>query len=94
MIYLKDGWAIDVDGIQYILGKPTESMVKGRAVKLMLNATYHATVEQAVTSFLRRIQREQIRTHDYSLEQAFTALIKAKSEVLELTGELEAIKHM
>lgn len=92
MITLNGGWAIDADGIQYVLGRPTSSIVRGKTVQLMQSASYHSTVEQALTSFLRRVQREQIKSHDFNLEQACKALLDAKSEVLELTGDSEIIK--
>lgn len=42
---------------------------------------------------MRRVQREQVKSHDYTLEQACTAFSKAKNEIVELAGEIEVIER-
>ena len=91
MIILSGGWAIDSDNTQYILGKPVTTMVKDKPSRQMQNATYHATLEQAFTKHLRRIQREIVKTHDLTAEEAFRAFSAAHSEVTAMFGNMEEI---
>lgn len=93
MIILSDGWAIDSDNMQYVLGKPIAAMVKDKPVKQMQSASYHATLEQAFTAFLRRMQREVVKSNDLSVEDAIQALQGAHNGVMAMFGNVESIKE-
>lgn len=92
MIKLKYGWAINADASQYILGKPTTVIVKDKPIQQMQNATYHGTLDNALTAYLRRIQRDIVHSHDLTLEEACKAFVKAHNEVVAKLGDIENIK--
>ena len=92
MIKLNDGWAIDSDSSQYILGRPTTVMVKDKPTKQMQSATFHATVEQALTCHLRRMQREIVKSSDLTLEESIKAFLKARNEVVNMMGGAECVE--
>ena len=63
MIELWNGYAITTDEYQFILGKPVIRTHKARDKEeiRMDNATYYATLAQALASFHRLQMRESVR---------------------------------
>ena len=93
MIRLKDDWVIDADGANYILGriatvervnKKTGERYTAQEVR---NQTFHRTIGQASTAFLRRIQRELVSSNDYTIQDAVKALQGVADEVNAMLSE-------
>jgi hypothetical protein len=90
MINLWDGWVIDTDNYQYILGQPettTNNKRNNKEETRMNCATYHATLPQALLAFYRRQLRETIRTNDMGLGDALAASNAIEQRIRSLIHE-------
>ena len=67
MIKLWDGWAIDADQYQYILGIEATGTIKGKEITYLDKATYHKTLAQALNAFMERIKRQKVAEKDMTL---------------------------
>ena len=70
MIKLWDGWAIDADQYQYILGIETTDSIKGRGFTFLDKATYHRTLAQALNAFTEKMKRQKVAEKDMTLQLA------------------------
>lgn len=86
MIELWNGYTITTDEYQYILGKPVMRTNKARDKEEMRidNATYHATLAQALASFHRLQLRESIRNNQQTLAQAIAASAQIENRIRAL----------
>ena len=93
MIRLKDDWVIDADGANYILGRITtvERVKKETGEKYtaqeMRDTSFHRTIGQAATAFLRKVQRELVSSNDYTIQDAVKALQDVADEVNSMLSE-------
>ena len=89
MIELWDGYAITTDEYQFILGKPVMRTHKARDKEEMHidNATYHATLAQALASFHRLQMRESIRDNQQTLAQAIAASAQIENRISMLVQD-------
>jgi len=95
MIELWDGYAIASDDYQFILGKPTTRTHKqrGREEQYMEDASYHATLTQAIATFHRIQLREYTRNDTRTLAQAVTASAQIENRIRQLIPEPEFNPH-
>ena len=88
MIKLWDGWAIDSDAYNIILGKPiTYERKDGRMATEMQNTTFHKTLPQALTAFYRLKVRESISKDDMTLSGAIRQACAIEERVRSLVTE-------
>lgn len=87
MITLWDGWAIDSDPYQYILGKPENRNLNGRIIVEMKHATYHGTLWKALESFYNHQVRESIKENDSTLCQALVMASQIEKRIREIIRE-------
>lgn len=93
MIHLKDDWVIDADSACYILGRlvNVERTKKDTGETYMAielrDQSFHATIGQAATAFIRRIQRDLVSSTDYTIKDAVTALQRVADEVSSMLSE-------
>ena len=87
MIELWDGYIITADEYQYILGRPKARMRDGQAAERMSEASYHATLGQALTTFYRAQLRASVRDNAYTLEQVIERSEQIEDRIRELTRE-------
>jgi len=90
MITLWDGWAIDSDPYQYILGRPVERKMHNRTATEMKDPTYHGTLGQALRAFYRLQSRESIKENDTTLCQALVTAEDIWNRLRELVENLDA----
>ena len=75
MVKLWDGWTIDTDEYQYILGKPVSTInKKGETENRTDKASYHLSLSQAVQAFYKQQARECIGKDEHTLSGAIVAL--------------------
>ena len=88
MIKLWDGWAIDTDPYQFILGQPVTAQRKdGRTVTETQNATYHKTLGQALQAFYRMKVRECVGETDQTLCRAVADVCRIEERIRSLMAE-------
>lgn len=88
MIKLWDGWAIDTDAYQFILGQPGIRKRKDEGEETALfNTTFHKTLAQALQSFWRMQARETINRNDLTLSQAIERALQIEERVRSLAAE-------
>ena len=84
MIELYDGWAIDADEHQFILGTPKKRAVNGAIITEMTGATYHPSLEMALRTFARARMRELVRTHVMTIFQALSAFADIEQRIRDI----------
>lgn len=88
MIKLWDGWAIDSDAFNIILGKPVTAQRKdGRTVTETQNATYHKTLGKALQAFYRMKVRECVGEPDQTLCRAVSEACRIEERIRSLMAE-------
>jgi len=88
MITLWDGWAIDSDPYQYILGKPIKrDRSDGKTEIDMTSATYHRTPGKALGAFYQKQLREKVKGADMTLSQAIDAALQIEQRIREIIRE-------
>ncbi len=89
MIELWDGYIITSDDYQFILGKPVTRMHKqrGREEQYMEDASYHATLAQALAAFHRIQLRKHTRNDAQTLAQAVTASAQIENRIRQMIPE-------
>ncbi len=87
MITLWDGYAIDADEYQFILGKPTMRKRKdGTEEQYMAIPTYHPRLGSALGRFYNIKVRESIRDNQYTLSQAVAQASQIEERIRSLAG--------
>lgn len=81
MIILQDGWVIDSDQYQYILGVPSAKTRKGKEGKWMKDATYHPSVERALLAYIRQRQLELVGEKNMSLGEALESFRQIERDI-------------
>ena len=79
MIVLDETYRIDADGYQYILYEEGKPDSKGRPTKQ--SASYHRTLEDAVTRYYRLVEASVIRNGAVSLPEAIDAIRALRASV-------------
>ena len=89
MIELWDGYVITADEYQYILGKPKPRANKktGEIINAVVDATYHRTLAQALTTFHGMKLRECISGDVQTLLGAITASKQIEERIRKLVVE-------
>ena len=92
MIRLKDDWVIGADSACYMLGKAVEVERKNKdgtayTATEIRDPSYHATIGQAATAFVRKIQRDLVQSNDYTIKDAVKALQGVADEVQSMLTE-------
>lgn len=95
MIELWDGYAIDADERQFVLGKPIMRAHKARGTEEqhMEDASYHATLTQALVAFHKIQLREYTKNDARTLAQAVTASAQIENRIRQLIPEPEFNPH-
>ncbi len=90
MIRLDREWKIDADPTGYTLARQVERTDKetGAPVTELRDQTYHRTIGQAATAYLRRLQRQVIQSRDLTPSEAVRALQEVTEEVSNLFKEV------
>lgn len=95
MIRLDKEWVIDADpATGYTLARQVEVKRVDKDTKAETTATelrdqtYHRTIGQAATAYLRRKQRQAIQSRDYTPSEAVRALQNVAEEVSNLFKEV------
>jgi hypothetical protein len=89
MITLWDGYCIDADANNYILGIPTTTVRKGEDEESMRDATYHGTLGEALRAFYRKQLRESIKKESHTLSTAFAEASAIEERIVSLATELD-----
>lgn len=84
MIRLWDGWAIDADQYQYILGIETADCIKGREFTFLDKATYHKTLAQALSAFMEKVKRQYVAEENMTLQLAVQYIQEMESRIQHL----------
>lgn len=89
MIPLWDGWAIDADEYQFVLGVPSERLrgQENRVSKEMTNATYHPSLGKALAAFARMKLRDYAHQNDASLAEAIREYAAIEQRIREIAGK-------
>ena len=93
MITLWDGYCIDADANNYILGIPTTTVRKGEEEESMRDATYHGTLGEALRAFYRKQLRESIKKESHTLSTAFAEAVLGAFELLDQWYWTSAVFH-
>ena len=89
MITLWDGYTITTDEYQYILGKPKPRANKktGAIINDVVEATYHRTLAQALTTFHGMKLRECVSSDVQTLLSVITASKQIELRIRQLIAE-------
>lgn len=93
MIHIQGDWYIDADQTNYILCRRVEVERKdkdtGAPCKVIepRDQTFHRTIQQAATAYLRRMQRTAVEISDFELKDAVRALQGLTDDVQMLFKE-------
>lgn len=86
MIKLEDGWIIDADKYNFILG---QSRVDKDGKTIMANATYHRTIGQAIERYYKRKAHAMVASEDMVLEEAVERLGRLSDKIYALRQSIE-----
>lgn len=88
MIKLWDGFVIAADEYQFILGRPKARIRHGQATERMSEATYHATLGQALTTFYRVQLRASVRDNPDTLEQTIERAERIENRIMRTISKM------
>lgn len=94
MIKLTNGYYIDVEDRQYILGIPKKveqvNKTTGETVTktIMSEARYYSTLEHALIGFWRLMRRKKLSTFDGTLQEALAVVKEQDAKMLKLFGSV------
>lgn len=84
MINLWDGYVIDTDAYNFILGQPKPGKRNGKDETYMDNATYYPTLPKALEAFSRMQLKESIKSNDTDLKSALVAYSDIERRLSEI----------
>lgn len=87
MIVLDDNYRIEADGYQYILYKEGKPYENGRIPKI--DATYHPTLEMALTRYYRLVEASLINGSANTLVETIKAVRALQSEIEVLRKDIK-----
>lgn len=87
MIELWDGWVIDADEHQFVLGKPPEEGRKSKKIPYMFNTSYHPSISRALLQFFRIQLRESIKNNHHALSSAQQEAARIEKRIRDLLAE-------
>lgn len=92
MITIWDGYAIDADERQFILGKPVQKVRKdGRSECRMAEATYHSSLASALQAFYRSMVRECIGSDTHTLCNALAQALHIEKRIRALVEHADTM---
>lgn len=98
MIQLFDGYAIDADTSQFILGRPQVKQYtdkktgETKSQTVWNDATYHTTLCGAVIAYRKRKERELVAEKAHTLETFLRAITAFDDRMKELLPEYELVR--
>lgn len=93
MIKVTEKYCIDVDDRQYIVQQHTVvKSGKNEGDVNYINQTYHATMTEALTNVIRRIQKDKLKTDEIIyLKDAIKILIDVQKEFTDIAKGIEVV---
>lgn len=76
MINLPNGYVMDADAYQYVVGKPVKHINKNTGIVeeiVISQPTYYATIEKALNGVLNRLKRAKVKECQGDLKDAINA---------------------
>lgn len=95
MIRLYDGYAIDVDSMNYVVGVTKKTKVVDKKTgeeiekEVIDSPKYYSTLDAALTSFWRMMRRKSLYNFEGSLTEALEQIKKQDEKIRKLIDQVK-----